>query len=262
MADKRILVVDDDNLILTLLKHSLRKLGKGYKIDLAKDGMEALEKLQQNPSDLIITDYMMPGLSGVDLMRAVRYMTPQTKVVLMTAHGTPELRTTVDHLEFDGYLDKPLNVAQIRTVVKHALGQFSVEELLKQEVKMPEDETISKYLTQLRQNTNATLVLLLKIDGKLVEIAGIKSETDAKTVASLIAASFLAAAELSTLIDNKDDFKSSYHEGDNQHIYTYQVTEKLLLAVVFSSKQKPGVIWFYTKQTAGELEKLIRKKNK
>ena len=73
---------------------------------------------------------------------------------------------------------------------------------------------------------------------------------------ALVAANFLAAAELSRLLGNDSIFKSSYHEGPDYNVYAYDVNDDLLLAVIFGPETKTGAVWFYTKQAAAALAEM------
>ena len=103
MTQKRILIVDDDKSILRMLEFGLKKMGPDYQFFTARDIYNALEQIETEWFDLVVTDYMMPGMTGVDLARAVRKISPDTQVVLMTAYGSSELRNTTDNLGIDGF---------------------------------------------------------------------------------------------------------------------------------------------------------------
>ena len=105
MKEKRVLIVDDDKSILRMLDFGLRKLGPDYQIITADDIFTAMEHIESTWFDLIIIDYMMPVMTGVDLARAVRRISPDTQIVLMTAYGTSKLRHTTDSLRFDRLLE-------------------------------------------------------------------------------------------------------------------------------------------------------------
>ncbi len=97
-------------------------------------------------------------------------------------------------------------------------------------------------------------MLLLTTGGYPVEVLGTKQgDLDISSVAALVAANFMAAMELSRLLGNASIFKSSYHEGPDYNIYSYEVNDELLLAVIFGTESRPGAVWFYTKQVASEL---------
>ena len=87
MSEKTILVADDESHILHVVSLKLRNAG--YRVLTAHDGQEALEAAQQERPDLIITDYHMPQLSGLELCRRLKQDTslPQIPVIMLTARG-------------------------------------------------------------------------------------------------------------------------------------------------------------------------------
>ena len=87
MKDCQILFVDDDKDILAMVSQYL--VMHGYHIDTVDNGIDALGLVKENPVDIVFTDYKMPGLNGLDLARAVKRVSADTEIVLMTAYGTP-----------------------------------------------------------------------------------------------------------------------------------------------------------------------------
>ena len=117
-AKRRILVVDDEITVCKSIRQSI--LSESYEVDMALSGEEALKKDRENPYDLIITDLMMPGISGLDLLRAVRAERPEATVIMIT--GYPTIKTAVESVKlgaFD-YLPKPFTPADLRGVVARA----------------------------------------------------------------------------------------------------------------------------------------------
>jgi CheY-like chemotaxis protein/predicted regulator of Ras-like GTPase activity (Roadblock/LC7/MglB family) len=259
METKHILIVDDDQTILRLLEYSLKKLGSDYEIATAMDSVDALNQIEERKFDVIIADYLMPELTGIDLARAVRRISPSTQVVLMTAYGTKGLRDTTEFLGFDAYLDKPFSLEEIRHVVEQAV------EMTRQKAKKPPTvdpnlrQVLNKQLQALRVNSNARCVLLLGSDGRPVQVVGQVNNLEISSLGTFVAANFLATVELGNMLGTGSVFKSSYHEGNDYNIYAYDVNSKFLLVVVFDPKYKPGVVWFYTKQMAATLAKLLKK---
>ena len=86
-----------------------------------RDGKEALDLLRKQRIDVVLTDLMMPGMSGQDLLKAARKISPETEVILMTAYGTIE--TAVEAMKDGAYdfITKPLKRAHILRVVGKAL---------------------------------------------------------------------------------------------------------------------------------------------
>jgi CheY-like chemotaxis protein len=250
---KRVLIVDDDREILIMLEFALRKLGPDYEIITAEGSVEALEQIEsKNPFDLVVTDYVMKEITGVDLARAVRRISPRTPVVLMTAYGTKRLRATTESLGFDGYLDKPFTVQKIRGVVTQMIkaGRQEQAAVPPHEAPVVVSDNVMDHLKALQINANARCVLLLRSDGYPVHVIGETRSLPVPNISALIAENFMSAAELANLLGNQQEFKSSFHEGDDFNVYAYDVNGAFLLSVVFDANRKPGVIWFYTKQTA------------
>jgi DNA-binding response OmpR family regulator len=84
----RLLVVDDDRAILSLIGSV--GLSEGFEVATTDDSADALRQLLKRPADLVLLDLRMPGVSGFDVLRSIRDVSSQCKVVLMTAFGTIE----------------------------------------------------------------------------------------------------------------------------------------------------------------------------
>ncbi len=253
---KRVLIVDDEQNVTLVLSRSLAKLGDEYLIETANDSAEALEKIKETPYGLVITDYRMPEMNGVDLAMAVRNLSPQTQVVLMTAYGDHQLKHLASNMDLAGYLDKPFSMKDIRAIVEQAIGRTSNEDPYRRGERSVDHEVYEE-LENLQMNTGARCIMLLSSGGYPIESIGATQNLDLSTVGALVAANFAAAVELSKLLGNDSIFKSSYHEGPDYNIYAYDVDGDALLAVIFGTEHRPGTVWFYTKQAATHLKDLL-----
>lgn len=262
MSIKRILVVDDDKNILRMLEYGLNKLGE-YQVVTAGDMFGALKHIESQEFDLVLTDYMMPGLTGVDLARAVHKLSPNTQVVLMTAYGTPKLRDTTTHIGFDGYLNKPFDVEAVRNLIKDAAREAvsptesTVEAAPAQTASPAPAKTVDGLLQDLLIKAGVRAVILIGASDTAIKTAGQIDPKKISGIASLVASSFRQTSDLASLLDNQKTFKAGLYEGDAYNIYVCEVNEEALLAVIFDVKLRPGVVWFYSKQTAVELAPLL-----
>lgn len=258
MSTKHVLIVDDAKDILFLLQLAVKQLGPEYKVSTAADGRAALEKIQQQSFDLVITDYMMPGMTGMELVQEVRRISPNTQVVLMTAYDSAALRDKVEDLQLSGYVGKPFSVPQIlntmRRVVNRPQNIAPPHPLESPEIK----QTVYQQLKTLHNQTGAHYVLLLNAEGRPVQVAGQVDASKATRLAMFVAANFATAAELHQALNGQpSSFKSSYHEGSSYNIYAYDINGDYLLAVVFGTGGKPGTVWFYTRQSAEALAPVL-----
>ncbi len=264
MKVKRVLIVDDEPANAKMVSDILKPLGDDYIFEIAYSGHEAVTKIEQNFYTLVITDYQMPGFTGIDLIQATRRISPTTQVVLMTAYGNDKLRQIAKHFKADDYVDKPFTVEEVHEIVKRAVGQTSQAEADENQFQDNDISNIAIYeqLNTLKIQANAWCVLLVSSEGHPIGMAGQMAETDVINASALVAANFVAASELVRLFGRgESSFKSNYYEADDYNIYSYDVNGKVLLVVVFGTQPKPGLVWFYTKQAAVQLKALLAQNN-
>jgi len=117
---KGILVVDDDKNFIKLLEHNLVK--EGYVVDTAFSGEEALNKINEQIPDLILTDLKMPGAGGMEILRRVREMDKSVPVIMITGHGDAE--TAVEAMKLGAYdfITKPLSPGELIVTARNALN--------------------------------------------------------------------------------------------------------------------------------------------
>jgi DNA-binding response OmpR family regulator len=127
-----VLIVDDEQLLVRTLSSVLSEYG--YRITVAGSAEEAAPRIfGQERFDLILLDNRLPGESGIDLMQRIREQAVRSKVILMTAYGTAEVRRQVERLEVDHYLTKPFDlgvvVEEVRALIGPAVPVPTVTEL-------------------------------------------------------------------------------------------------------------------------------------
>jgi len=118
---RRILIVDDDPIVLFVFHDTLRDLGQAYEIVTAQGGLRALAEVRDKPFDLVITDLSMPDLGGVELTEAIRHESPDTAVVWITAYGYHSVSADAARLRIQHCHDKPLEVDEILQIAREAL---------------------------------------------------------------------------------------------------------------------------------------------
>lgn len=118
----RILVVDDEVNLALMLKDGLNKL-PNCEVAMATSGEQALQLFAEQPFDLLITDHKMPGLDGLTLATRVRRLYPLTAIVMMTAYGNDDLRKRATRVSIRHFLDKPVQLTDLRLAVLEALSQ-------------------------------------------------------------------------------------------------------------------------------------------
>ncbi len=121
MDKKKILMIDDEEAICILVKLNLESAGE-YEVTIATSGNEGLAKAKETDFDLVITDLLMPGISGRDVLRAIKAMKPDMPVILASAfHDVNDLGNSPDLAAADAYIKKPFDRVEINKAVKRVL---------------------------------------------------------------------------------------------------------------------------------------------
>ncbi len=119
MNQRSILVVDDDENVRRVLE--LQLLDAGFAVTTASDGASALAILEDWPPDLLITDLKMPGMSGLELLTALRHSHPEITVIIVTAFGSVSSAVEAMRAGAYDYITKPVDYEQLLLVVNRAI---------------------------------------------------------------------------------------------------------------------------------------------
>ncbi|HEY8558842.1 MAG TPA: sigma-54 dependent transcriptional regulator [Pyrinomonadaceae bacterium] len=115
----KLLIVDDEESYRQVLAVVFK--GEGYAVETAANGHAALEHLEKNPCDIIISDVRMPDMDGIALLRAVRELSLEVGVVMTTAFGTIETAREAFKLGADDFIQKPFNNDELKLIVRRTL---------------------------------------------------------------------------------------------------------------------------------------------
>jgi len=254
---KRILVVDDEELLLDVLVHSLGKLSKKYQIVTARNGQEALAMARETQVDLIITDLRMPGMDGVELTEAIRDLSPRTQVIWLTAYDNRSARDEARRLAIYRFLTKPVNLAEIGHLAEGALATGLSQEGQGRRLPKRREGLLQERLKQLQKDAEADCVLAVNTTGQLIGMAGPCADLDVTALAVLMASSFRTDCEIIRLLGPESALKVSSRESDKHSVYAYQVGPDSLLVIVFSAKTRQGVVSLYARRAASEVKDIL-----
>lgn len=123
--EMRLLIVDDEESILSALRRVLRR--PEWQIELARGSEEGWERFQQLRPEVVISDFRMPGMNGVELLAKIKDAAPETQRILLTGHADQHAITEAVNLaEIYRFISKPWNDQQLALTVRAAFDQFSV----------------------------------------------------------------------------------------------------------------------------------------
>jgi DNA-binding NtrC family response regulator len=119
MALYRILIVDDERSQREILAGSLEK--EGYSVDTAESGFEAIKLCEDIYFEVALIDLKMPGMDGIELLKKLKEINPEIQVIIMTAYGTIETAVEAMKLGAYHYVNKPINLDELKLNVKKSL---------------------------------------------------------------------------------------------------------------------------------------------
>ena len=117
-AHKNILVIDDEVAVNNNIRRILNK--KGYHVDQAVSKAEALERIDTQSYKLVLLDLKIPGVTGLELLQAIREKRPETMVIIVTGYASIETAVETARIGAVDYLAKPFTPAEIRDVTEKA----------------------------------------------------------------------------------------------------------------------------------------------
>ncbi len=167
----KILVIDDEQSMRDFLAIMLKK--EGHEVITAENGVDALKAVQSEIFDLVITDVKMPGLDGIGLLKAIKEVSSDTIVIMITAFATAETAVEAMKLGAYDYIMKPFKIDEIKLIIQKALEKRFLRKeniLLKREIKsragfenfIGKSEAMQKVFALIRQiaDTAGTVLIM------------------------------------------------------------------------------------------------------
>jgi DNA-binding NtrC family response regulator len=116
---QKIIVIDDERIVCDMARKIMEN--EGYEVETFTNSQLALERLRQQRFDLVITDLKMENVSGMDILREVNHLYPQTKVIMLTAYATLDATIEAIRERIYDFFPKPVKIDELKKSVKKAL---------------------------------------------------------------------------------------------------------------------------------------------
>ncbi len=229
MSKKKLLIVDDHKDVLEALN---LLLSDKYDLSLALSGESAVELIKKKQFDLAIVDLKMEGMSGLEVLDKIMELSPSTKVIILTAHGTIELAVTALKKGASDFIEKPFQVDKLLVTIENILKMKDLEE----------KEKIQKY----RLNLEAKELNFITENKELKKLL-----KQINTVASK-ASNILIKGESGT---GKELLAKLVHVKSNRSEYPFVKVNSVLLgpdkfeSTLFGDKRNPGLLDYADKGT-------------
>ena len=154
---KNILVTEDDEKMRNGLVEILK--GEGYNVDSADNGQKGLEMIKEKDYDVVLSDLIMPVMGGMELLRNIKQIKPETSVIFITAFGTIENAVEAIKVGASDYITKPFKIDEVQSKIKKVLAE--------KEFKKTPDLLDSNIIKAISNPIRKDVVKLLAASGKL-----------------------------------------------------------------------------------------------
>ncbi|RME90922.1 MAG: response regulator [Anaerolineae bacterium] len=224
MSIPRILLVDDHRDVLRLLHSALDTLPHELTVIESPSGEEAILESSRERVDLLVADYRLPGINGLELMRKIRERWPDVKVILITGLKEKAVRSELLKAGAMAIFEKPIPLADFLDVVERGLG---LERTILPAESAEEEEqrrTLAELLSDFRKRFDAQAVFLVSDRGRVLARAGDLVDSSMEvSLLSAMAAIYSASVKVSRFLHQE--------ELANYHVFQGGDQDMLLLPV-------------------------------
>jgi DNA-binding NtrC family response regulator len=121
MGNDRIMVIDDEKIVGDMAKMALEQ--EGFIVETFLNGEAALARLKEEKFDVVVTDLKMKGIDGMEVLRTVKRLYPETKVIMITAFANLDAAIEALRGEVHDFFPKPVRINELKTSIKRALNK-------------------------------------------------------------------------------------------------------------------------------------------
>lgn len=121
----KIMVIDDEKIVGDMSKMTLEQ--EGYTVETFLNAEPALERLKEEKFDVVITDYKMKGIDGMEALRTIKRLYPETKVIMITAFANLDAAIEAMRSDVHDFFPKPVKIKELKASIERALGKKKEE---------------------------------------------------------------------------------------------------------------------------------------
>ena len=219
-----ILIVDDQKEVSRLLKSALETIEHGLDVVEAPSGEEAILESSRRKIDLLVADFRLPGITGVELTKKMQARNPAMKVILITGVTDPKIRADIAKAGADAYFTKPVPMADFLDAVERTLGLVRTILPSSPAEKVEERKGLADLLAGMRKQMNAQAVALLNDRGHIKAQAGDLPESNMEvSLISALMAIHGAAKKVSSVV--------GHNPAGNLHVFRSEATDMIFAPV-------------------------------
>jgi CheY-like chemotaxis protein len=257
--ETHILVVDDQRDIAEFLRTTLEAAEQGYAVACVPSGEEALLEIQRQTFALVVVDYRLPGMTGLELIRHIQKRSKTTRFLLVTGYDIEEERAELDRLGVTEVLGKPIDLEVFTTAVEAAIkGERRPPKAVQEApiVMLDFDEgLVFDYISALQLDLGAIAVLFADRAGAIRLEKGSVGSRELGDLGGLLAESFITSVGVSSWVSDGPPSFVHYYDGSRYDIYTLAVDASYFMIVIYpgNAQTKLGPVLSYGRRTVKKI---------
>lgn len=221
----RVLIVDDQRDVSRLLRSALETIEHGLEVVEAPSGEEAILESVRKKVDLLISDFRLPGMTGVELIKKFRGRNPDIKIIIITGVSDSRALKEIEDAKADAYFTKPVPIGEFLSAVETTLGlaRTVVIKDLEPEPEVIEVNKLTKILIRMREEMSAIAIRLLSAAGEIQAEAGIMPDPNTElSLMEALTGMHIAGQKAASLLDKG---------VDPLHLFHGEKTDAIFLAI-------------------------------
>lgn len=222
MANPRILLVDDHKDVSRMLRSSIELSGWECTVIDVSSAEDAMLEVGRGPVDLVVSDIKLPGMSGIELVRNVRKIHPESRAILITGHSTAPIRKQVEEIGVVALLKKPIGTSLFLEAVASVL-RTKGEIASKRDLSNGVEKSLLARLNRLCADIHVASVLLIDDYGRVVAQAGWAGDLEIELIIPSLSAPSSASLKVSNLIGGMLPGNLQYYEGAQYNLFQFSV---------------------------------------
>ena len=262
MGNKAVLLIDEDELVLSLIQKSLIGNNPGHKIISTSTTERAIEVLNSQPFEVVITDLSLLTSRETRLLEAIlNAKQPKLKVIATAYNYQRVAEVNVGDLSGVTLLPKPIRMNDLMLVIERVFGKPNELNPAQPEIIEAQQKAVSKILVDLLVKVHARCILLSDPAGNIIHRVGNIDGMATDAITTLLCGGIATLVEAGRNIDDNVVINLAYREGKQSDLYAINIGSQLvLIAVIDKGKyyERLGSVWFYARKTAMELNELLQ----
>jgi CheY-like chemotaxis protein len=259
---RSVLIIDDEKAILSVLKNSLNRYRGILTVFTAEDSLSGLDIVHHQQIDLVVSDYRMKGMTGIELLKAVRQYSPSTKFILMTAYGNRDLEKEAYRLNVYHYLEKPIDIQVFRQVVLSVLELSDVTDNVPTQYARSSNRDIDEILQRLLNETHGNSICLMDSSHHTIAETGNGGKLPAESILNLLVSSNLQTSFPANSMDETVKLIHVYSDnGKQSNLFVFHINPDYLMLMVVGGEISALEIFRIKKigkQTVDLLEEMLK----